>query len=550
MKRVGFILGSKNITPLEFWVGVEEGNLLQMDDFVFVKCSIGNTEVKYYGVVVEVYKYWEGVQNVFETQLAKQGVIPVNVAYIARVNTTRIEPEYLVPPSPGDEVFLAEGEEYQKAIYADQMKEKIPAGITRSGNVVYINYHFLNGKEGAHVNISGMSGVATKTSYALFLLYSIIKKSSEKNIHGIIFNVKGKDLLWIDKENKDMSQEDRQMFMRMGLDAKPFSDVIFYVPPDPKDFTKPSSERMDEKVVPFRWSMRDFAEEGLLKFMFAEGDEGMSNLHFVIDRVMNRLYQLAKDSPYGRLINDYGSDMENLDDLEGIFLKALEEREIDRSSKLYRDWFGSAEPTTVRAFMRRFQRAKEKIKHLVGGTESVPIEWEKFKVSVIDISSLHNIAKMFVVGSVLKKLFKEKEDRASPYPKVFVLLDELNKYAPREGWSPIKDVLLEIAERGRSLGVLLIGAQQTASEVEKRIVANSAVRVLGRIDSAEVQSKEYDFLTGSLKIRAMMLKKGTMIIHQPDIPTPVVVRFPKPPWATRKEEVKEEVPDVFSNFDT
>ena len=36
---------------------------------------------------------------------------------------------------------------------------------------------------------------------------------------------------------------------------------------------------------------------------------------------------------------------------------------------------------------------------------------------------------------------------------MFLVLDELNKYAPREGRSPIKEVLLDIAERGRSLGV-------------------------------------------------------------------------------------------------
>ena len=52
---------------------------------------------------------------------------------------------------------------------------------------------------------------------------------------------------------------------------------------------------------------------------------------------------------------------------------------------------------------------------------------------------------------------------------MFLVLDELNKYAPREGWSPIKEVILDIAERGRSLGVILIGAQQTASEIERRV---------------------------------------------------------------------------------
>ena len=56
-------------------------------------------------------------------------------------------------------------------------------------------------------------------------------------------------------------------------------------------------------------------------------------------------------------------------------------------------------------------------------------------------------------------------------PLLFVVLDELNKYAPREGESPIKEILLDVAERGRSLGIILIGAQQTASEVERRIIA-------------------------------------------------------------------------------
>ena len=59
------------------------------------------------------------------------------------------------------------------------------------------------------------------------------------------------------------------------------------------------------------------------------------------------------------------------------------------------------------------------------------------------------------------------------------MLDELNKYAPRDGDSPIKEILLDVAERGRSLGIILIGAQQTASEVERRIISNSSIRVVG-----------------------------------------------------------------------
>ena len=88
----------------------------------------------------------------------------------------------------------------------------------------------------------------------------------------------------------------------------------------------------------------------------------------------------------------------------------------------------------------------------------------------------------------------DKERAGTARPLQFVVLDELNKYAPRDGSSPIKEILLDVAERGRSLGIILIGAQQTASEVERRIVANSAIRVVGRLDAAEAGRGEYGFL--------------------------------------------------------
>jgi hypothetical protein len=119
---------------------------------------------------------------------------------------------------------------------------------------------------------------------------------------------------------------------------------------------------------------------------------------------------------------------------------------------------------------------------------------------------------------------------------MFVVLDELNKYAPREGDSPIKQILLDVAERGRSLGVILIGAQQTASEVERRILANCAIRVAGRLDAAEAERPEYGYLPPAQRARAMIAKPGTMFIAQPDIPVPLAVDFPFPAWATRPSE--------------
>ncbi|WP_197511307.1 exonuclease subunit SbcD [Tessaracoccus coleopterorum] len=122
------------------------------------------------------------------------------------------------------------------------------------------------------------------------------------------------------------------------------------------------------------------------------------------------------------------------------------------------------------------------------------------------------------------------------------MLDELNKHAPREGNSPIKEVLLDIAERGRSLGIILIGAQQTASEVERRIVSNSSIRIVGRLDPAEAGRPEYGFLPASQRQRATLAKPGAMFVSQPELPVPLAVEFPFPAWATRESEVAPGAP--------
>jgi hypothetical protein len=195
----------------------------------------------------------------------------------------------------------------------------------------------------------------------------------------------------------------------------------------------------------------------------------------------------------------------------------------------------------VNAFSRRLIASKRDLTRLIRGdlanrTPHAINTAESAKVTVVDLHNLPDRAQRFVVGVTLRTEFERKERSGSARPLLFVVLDELNKYAPREGDSPIKEVLLDIAERGRSLGVILIGAQQTASEVERRIVANSAVRVVGRLDPAEASRPEYGFLPPAQRQRALLAKPGTMFVSQPEIPVPLCVEFPFPAWATRPGE--------------
>ena len=129
--------------------------------------------------------------------------------------------------------------------------------------------------------------------------------------------------------------------------------------------------------------------------------------------------------------------------------------------------------------MRRLYAASHRLGHLIRAGESRRIDRAAAQVTVVGIQSLHDLGQRFVVGALLQETFEEKEQTGQRLPLSVIVLDELNKYAPREGHSPLKEMLIDIAQRGRSLGVLLVGAQQTASRVAPEVLENAALRVAG-----------------------------------------------------------------------
>ena len=537
---VGVVLGSQDAGPLEFWVGVSGGCFLQLDDLVTVEAVVDGQTVSFFGIVDLVRKRYEGAQFDSDAFRAAEGALPVEVSYAAHVRVTRIDPEVFVPPHPGSDVRVVRGEQFQRALFIDRMERKVAIGSTRAGEAVYANLDFLDGERGAHASISGISGVATKTSYATFLLYSLFHSDAlgqdAANARAIIFNVKGEDLLWLDKENVHVNQEVTNGYRRLQLDAGPFRAVGFYAPARRHgDVLTPEVGGRHEGVHAYVWTMREFARDRLLRFVFAEAEDAHSQLSFLIYRIERALERAArssaKNAPDDPGITFMDEALRSFDDLLELFDGGALEELAPTAAHGTRD-----------AFRRRLHAAAGHMGHLVRGDHESArrrIDWQAHQVTVVDIHTLHQTAQMFVVGVLLKRMLQQKEQQGTARPLVFVVLDELNKYAPRSGWSPIQDVLLDIAERGRSLGVSLFGAQQTASEVERRVVANASLKVVGRLDAAEAERGEYGFLTQVARQRATMLSPGTMIVTQPEVPTPVLIHFPFPSWATRQKEVRD-----------
>ncbi len=559
---VGLVLGSRDATPLEFWVGVREGERLQLDDLVSVQTVLGDNAVRFYGVVDSVAKRFEGSEFDTDAFRVADGTLPADVSYVAHVQVTRVDPEVFVPPAPGDAVHVVRGEEFARALYFDRMARRVPIGLTRTGEPVQANLEFLDGTRGAHASISGVSGVATKTSYASFLLYALFHSDvlgvDKANTRALIFNVKGEDLLWLDRPNRRLTPDAREDYARLGLPVGPFRSVALYAPTRKGSTTPmPDTGSRQEGIRPYVWTLREFARDRLLRFVFADAEDARAQIHLVIARVEQALERAARDglADEAALRVQIASTDPGIPDVDAKITSFGDLVELLDGPALQVMMRGApVAPGTLDAFRRRLHGAAERLGHLVSGQSEArnrSIDWQGSQVTVVDIHTLHATAQLFVVGVLLKRMMDQKEAQGGSRPLVFVVLDELNKYAPRDGWSPLHGVLLDIAERGRSLGVSLFGAQQTASEVERRIVGNAALKVVGRLDAAEAERSEYGFLTRVGRVRASLLQPGSMIVSQPEIPMAVLVRFPFPCWATRPDEAADlpSRPDPFARTD-
>ncbi len=480
------VASEPNATPFEYWVSSLPGTpLLQLGDLVYTGAYRGS-----YGLI----KYWGVVE---ESGAGEQ--------FWARVRIVRTSPEVKYPPEPGNEVVLADAEHQAWAYHYSQMRRRIPAGLMASGEPAYLNLDFFDGTRGGHLNIAGLSGLATKTSYALFLLYGLMHQPTASDFRAVVFNVKGDDLLYLHCANHKLKDESRAEYEKLGLPCGPFPQVTYHG---------------TQGAI---FGLREFADCELIRFLFAESDpSGM--VEFAIDHLAWALRREAALHDGPELV----LQGQPVTSLEGLI-----ERLCHEGNEAVDLWFDKAAASTRRAIVRRLRVMTPQVAGLVAPDTRFSYE---SRLNVVDIHRLSTKARAFVVGSVLHRLFEGRHQIGCEHPKVLVMLDELNQYAPRDNPGPIGRMLLEIAEIGRSLGILLLGAAQLASAVEERVVQNAAIRVAGRLDAAEASKDVFAWLGTSFRQLATMLAPGTMLLRQPQHVLPLEVRFPFPAWATRQSE--------------
>ncbi len=442
-------------------------------------------------------------------------------------------PEEPLQPVPLGAVHVAGDADVAAALRMDgylhtAQPTAIPVGLYESGGLeapVYLDADFLLGPEAAHLNISGMSGLATKTSAVEFLLSSIFQHYPvhRGSVAAVCFNVKGPDLLFLDQAGT-LDDADRRRYARLGIEPGPFERVHYFAPfkADGVNLnTLRTHAELARTVEPLVWGLievLDFAEVLLNRDdIDAKAD---AFIDFLSDRVVRREFE-----------DGFGGEhrVETFADLERLFRSIFDGLEMAGRGDIWR----THHIATIRKVRNRLGNVSTRCKGLVtddGPASDLPFgRFEDRGVYVIDVANVDPLGQDLVFARVVSKLREHLERRDLGVDAVVVFVDELNKYAPADGADTyVKKMLLDISERGRYLGLVLFGAEQFRSQVHRRVVGNAGTQVFGRMDSDELATPGYQVLSPATKIKLATLPVGELMVRHPHFTQPIFVRFPRP----------------------
>ena len=454
-------------------------------------------------------------------------------------------PEEPVQPVPLGLVHLAGDADVVTALRMDSYTggaapTGVPVGVYAAGGLeapVYVDADFLLGPEAAHLNISGVSGLATKTSAVEFLLTSIFQRfpAHKGRIAALCFNVKGPDLCFLDQPAA-LGEVDRQLYARLGLDPRPFAPVHYYAPYKADGVnlnTLRTHEALQANTEPLLWGLRevlDYAEVLLNRDdVDAKAD---AFIDFLAERVVGREYE---DNTLGRKF--HVKSFADLDEFFRAIFSVLEE--AGRGGEVWR----THHIATIRKIRNRLGNISTRSKGLVtddGDVNDLP--WGSFQdrgLYVVDVAGLDPLAQDLVFARLVSRLREHLERRDLGVDHVVVFVDELNKYAPADGPDTyVRKMLLDISERGRYLGLVLFSAQQFRSQVQRRVVGNAGTMLLGRMDPDELALPGYSTMSPATKAKLAALPKGELLVRHPHFTQPIFVRFPRPAVLSGREGVE------------
>jgi len=478
---------------------------------------------------------------------ASEGTFRIGMNYV-KANVVGNDKGILIPVQSNAKVSLATRDEVSFALGLNDVKSPLVCGYlemyegTSNGEKitlpVNVDSRFLIGPEGAHLNISGISGLAAKTSYAMFLMKSIQDKyfeneTAEDDVAFVVFNVKGKDLLAIDEENdfggdKKDKEDTFASYQMLGLGTTPFKQVKYFYPySDARVSNTYADKTLLEKQTKLKqachYKFEYEKDKDNIDLMFSNIDDSTQTM----DSILN--YIISNQGGFGDL-RSWQSFLDKISERcesgnTGPGGKEITATSWRKFSRLIRKSINNNKLFSDINTSKNEVRLADKINEI-----------KKNDVYVIDIAKLNSDMQAFVFGNTIREINnlqlgeKDLSGVEKPPAKIIIFIDELNKFASGEvpKNSPILKQILDIAERGRSLGVILFGAEQFKSAIHDRVTGNCSTFAYGRTNAIELSKSDYRYVPNVYKNMMTRLKQGQYIIQNPIFRSLLNVKFPKP----------------------
>ena len=465
-----------------------------------------------------------------------------------------------IPVQNNAKVYLSTADEINYALGLEGIKNPLCCGYLEmyegtglSEKVtlpVNLNSKFIIGPEGAHLNISGISGLAAKTSYAMFLMKAIqnrylTKIDEDDSVAFVMFNVKGKDLLAIDQANdfsddtnpSQSQAETYEMYEKLGLTPDPFSNVHYYYPYSVQNHwnTYMSKEEVEDgiqtkKAKFYKYIYSD--DKDNLDLMFSNIDDTTQTMDAIVNYIMSGQGDFGK-------VQDWQDFLDCVRGKCNATGKDVKDKEIPVASwrKFYRIVNKAINDKT--AIFARSIADNGRETRLGDSLKTI----KKNEVHVIDIAKLSEDKQAYVFGDSLRTIYNLQlgeysgEEDVDPPARIIIFIDELNKYASKDSPknSPILREILDVAERGRSLGIVLFAAEQFRSAIHDRVTGNCSTHAYGRTNTIELTKSDYRSVPPVYKTMMTRLKQGEYIIQNPVFRSMLHIKFPKPIYKQFKQ---------------
>lgn len=519
---IGTVVGTKEKpnTPevFHFWIPKEEESAAIGS---IVKVEADGKRV--FGAVEEMLSYSE-VEDFLLHQLSRGGdpsAVTPNEEQSVIVCKARVLKQEADRPLRRGSVYYPSKRELLELFNVEGCNIPVGVFVNTDGSriPVRIDEEYILGYEGAHVNISGMSGLGTKTSTMLFLLSSIFAHSKSR-VACVLFNIKSDDLLYIDQPSAKLTKEDCEMYAASGIEPRGFK-ARFFAPFNSIE----GVDSLGKHVEGFRWGYREI--EDYIPSLLKASDQDQK------EKLDTAFYDLKK------MVRENG--LKSLSDILNYMREELllEERSWTELVK------GSYKATWGKLY-NQLRGLESKYSGLVTNypEEVVDLPYEELgdrEVMVVDIQQLGFYPRKLVFEKVIAEFMRRLESKKLRVDKLIVFMDELNKYAPSQhvpAVASLKAKLVDISARGRGIGMALFGAEQFKSRVDENITGNVSTDIIGKTKEAELGDPIYRKLPEEVKGKIRRFGREDKLVDHEIFEVPVFVKMPRPPCMLGSDRTK------------